>query len=367
MKNNKIYLVLLLAPFSLTGAGCFGSGNAEERPLPPGGVYVSKDRGANWTQIARYSGGGDITRVAPVKTAIDPFDTSKIYIASGKTGLLRFDAAAGAWTRVETPASSVLGLSIHPNNPNILYIYGNPQLITRRSKVWKSFDAGITWREVYTEPAAVRTSGINFFRRRAQPENITSMEINPARTEMILLGSSAGTLLSSRDGGTTWSKVRTFNQGILGIKPSPRGDQWFVLLQNGQLVRTSLDGQNFEEINIKTNTVSSGALLQSLQFFREDDRDILIAGTNHGLFRSQDNGNTWSVLPLPVSDRETVSVNAVAGFSPIVYAGSGYVFYASTDRGNRWKVFQFPITNSIRTLLIDPLNPNVVYAVFMPS
>jgi hypothetical protein len=69
----------------------------------------------------------------------------------------------------------------------------------------------------------------------------------------------------------------------------------------------------------------------------------LFAGTSDGLYRSTDNGQTWTI---DVLDSDWTSSMLVIGNN--VFAGTlGYGLYLSTDRGNHW----VPITNGIGTTI----------------
>ena len=363
MNINKIKFVVLLGAIALFGAGC--DRTPKTVIVPPGGVYVSRDGGQNWEQMSRYKGGLDITKVVPYKVVFDPYDTAKLYMAAGPSGLLHFDNATGEWDQVKTPIQSVSGVAIHPRNPNILFTFGNSATDPKRYKVWKSFDDGKNWTELYVDPV-VQTGGI--FNKKIAPGIITALEVDPTRPEILVVGSNSGALLTSSDGGATWSNAHSFSHGIAGVRVAPATGQWFVLLVNGQIA-TSLDaGKTFDVVNIKSGDTEAKSLL-AIQFVSEGNKTInILAGTERGIFNSTDDGKKWSVVPLPVSEKQSVSINAIAaGVGKTVYAGANYVLYTSRDGGIKWKVFQFPLTNAIRFLLTDPMNANTVYAVFNPA
>jgi photosystem II stability/assembly factor-like uncharacterized protein len=314
--------------------------------------------------MSNYTGGRNITQVTPLKVVIDPFNTKKLYMAGGSTGLLSFDAGKGEWNSIKTPTTAINGVLIHPRNPNILFIFGNPQLIPQRSKIWKSFDGGINWAEIYSDPI-VKTGGV--FSSKNVPANITSLDIDPSRPEILLAGSSSGALLISRDSGATWNNAHSFNYGIAGIKAAPNGNSWWVLLQNGILANSTDDGQTFTAISVKNQDVSASAVL-AVQFAENNDKELkILAGTDRGVFQSTNTGKTWFSVSMPISNKQSVSVNAIALGNGEIYAGSGFVFYSSKANGTKWKVYQFPILNSIRFLVTDPENPNTLYAFFSPA
>lgn len=363
MNIDFLRVALLLGAVALFGAGC---GNASKTVVvPPGGVYVSKDGGQNWTQMSKYKGGLDITKVTPFKIVFDPYDTAKLYMASGPSGLLHFDNITAEWDQVKTPVQSVNGVAVHPRNPNILFVFGNAATDPQRYKIWKSFDDGKTWAEIYVDPV-VKTGGI--LNTKVAPGIITAMEVDPTRPEILLAGSNSGALLMTGDGGATWSNAHSFAYGIAGVRVAPATGQWFVLLVNGQIFTSGDGGKTFSLLEIKNGDTVAKSLL-AIQFVSDGNKTKnILAGTDRGIFNSGDNGKNWSVVPLPVSEKQSVSINAIAaGAGKTVYAGANYVLYTSRDGGKKWRVYQFPLTNTIRFLLTDPKDANTVYAVFNPA
>lgn len=361
MQLKLIPFGLLAGSIVFFGAGC---GNSNKNlPIPSGGAYVSRNGGETWTQMSNFTGGLNITQVNPLKVIVDPFNTKKLYMASGTKGLLFFDAEKGEWNRIETPTTNINGILIHPRNPNILFVFGNSKLIPQRSKIWKSFDGGITWAEIYSDPI-VKTGGI--FSSKSVSANVTALDIDPSKPEILMAGSSSGALLISKDSGATWNNAHSFNYGVAGIKAAPNGNGWWILLQNGILANSSDEGQTFTAVSVKDGDVSAKSVL-AVQFTKNNDEELkILAGTDRGLFQSTNTGETWSSVKMPITDKQSVPVNTIAFNNGEIYAGSGFLLYSSKANGTKWKVYQFPILNSIRFLVTDPQDQNTLYAFFSP-
>lgn len=102
--------------------------------------------------------------------------------------------------------------------------------------------------------------------------------------------------------------------------------------------------------------------------------DIIYAGTaSGGLWKSTSGGIKWE----PIFDKEvTASIGAVAiqqSNPSVIWAGTGegnprnslnggYGIYKSIDGGKNWKAMGLEKTRHIHRIVIDPTNPNVVYA-----
>jgi photosystem II stability/assembly factor-like uncharacterized protein/PKD repeat protein len=160
----------------------------------------------------------------------------------------------------------------------------NPQIWycgTECGGVYKSTDAAQTWNYV--------TRGLNV-------EDISAIAVDPANADHVLF-SSAGEIWKSSDGGTSWNIT---------------GDA------------------SFQSLNI-----------QVYQFqWHPQNSQLIFAGTNEGLFRSDDSGNTWSQL----FSGECMSVEFKPNNAEVMYAlrfnGSTGIadFYKSTDGGSSFEI-----------------------------
>lgn len=363
-------LAILCSSIALIGAACTRRGGEGSSPLPSGGMYRSDDGGYAFEQKANFVSGGGITNVTPQEVLIDPFNASTLYMAAAGFGLLRTSNAGETWEQIKEPAATVTSVTVHPHNPNILYIAGTSEGATDRSKVWKTYDRGETWQELYAEAfgTAKIDRGIFQQRRRVAPAVMTVV-IDPTRPEVIYAGSSSGALIVSTDGGGTWSTRRSFTQGVSGLKLSPNAPgRLFVRLADGSLARSDDGGTTASLLTIRDTGARAGAVLAVYLPPASGTEDTVLVGTDAGLFRTRDRGETWERVPLPVSAQQHVPVTTVTESSDgTLWAGSNVNLYASADGGTTWRVQQFPFANRVRFLLADPKDPQRLYAFVLPA
>jgi photosystem II stability/assembly factor-like uncharacterized protein len=171
-----------------------------------GGLYKSIDGGDTWRQIKN----GLPDPVQQVDVTISPSNTNRIYATVGGSrgvSIYRSDDAGESWTRTSTdtrPAGRIGGgdlpvPKVDPKDPDVLY--------TTSTVTWRSADAGKTWTGIRGAPGG---------------DDYQNMWINPNNTDIILLVSDQGALVSTNR-GRTWSSW--YNQ--------PTAQLYHVVADNG--------------------------------------------------------------------------------------------------------------------------------------
>ena len=106
----------------------------------------------------------------------------------------------------------------------------------------------------------------------------------------------------------------------------------------------------------------------------ESNPEIMYVGTaSGGIWKSTSGGTTWK----PIFEKElTASIGAIAiqqSNPSVIWAGTGegnprnslnggFGIYKSLDAGKTWKAMGLEKTRHIHRVIIDPTNPNIVYA-----
>lgn len=104
-----------------------------------GDVYISTDRGDNWTNLNSDIGSVEFISIAPSNPNV-------IYV-SGKNGIVKKTINGGkAWTNIDLPILGfVKSIEVHPTNPSEVYIAYSGYL---NGRVFKSIDGGDTWTNI---------------------------------------------------------------------------------------------------------------------------------------------------------------------------------------------------------------------------
>ncbi|MFI5151188.1 MAG: WD40/YVTN/BNR-like repeat-containing protein [Bacteroidia bacterium] len=157
---------------------------------PGSGLYKSTDGGTTWKKLEKGLPSHK-DALGRIGFAIAPSDSKRLYAlvsaneASG--GFYRSDDAGESWTKLSSDirfwdrGDDFAELKVDPKNADIVY---NANVV-----VWKSLDGGKTWKDFRGAPG-----GDDYHR----------LWINPENTNIILLTSDQGAIITV-NGGETWS------------------------------------------------------------------------------------------------------------------------------------------------------------------
>jgi photosystem II stability/assembly factor-like uncharacterized protein len=290
-------------------------------------------RGMKYRSIGPFRGGRSLT------AAGIPGDPTTYYFGATGGGVWKSTDGANTWSPIfdRDGAPSIGSIAVAASDPNVVYvgtgeacIRGN---ISQGDGVWKSVDAGKSWKSVGLKDS----------------RSIGKVIVNPRNPDIVFvaaLGHPYGPntergVFRTTDGGKTWVKVlyKDENTGAIDV---------------------AFDPQN------------PNILFAALWEARRSPWSLSSGGPGSGIYRSTDAGATWKKLEehgLPKGPYGRIGL-AVAADSDRVYAiveaKDGGGFYRSEDGGDTWD-----LVNSSHSLLqrawyymhvtADPQDPNTVY------
>ncbi len=196
--------------------------------------------------------------------------------------------------------------------------------------------------------------------------DVRSLVIDPQDARRLYFGTIDGQIYTSSDGGEFWSRLNGFSRpGLLidHIIVDPRDSKSIYVAAHrhkepGGFFKTKDGGATWREAEIfKGEAIHS--VTQS-----PSNPDVLLAGTNRGIFRSGDAGDTWEQLPTSATPG-LINVESLAvdpRDDKVVYAGTWYLPYKTTDGGQTWNITKTGIIDDsdIFAIEIDQRNPDHV-------
>ena len=111
--------------------------------------------------------------------------------------------------------------------------------------------------------------------------------------------------------------------------------------------------------------------VRAIQLHPEDVR-VVLAGTQDGVYRSNDGGDNWASLALPGELRTVWSIAFDPGDADTVFVGvEGFAIWRTNDGGGSWEkldvpapggIPECPFATRVTRIAIDPNQPRHVYA-----
>ena len=207
--------------------------------------------------------------------------------------------------------------------------------------------------------------------------NVRSLAYDPSDPDRLMLGTSAGELFVSQDGGKTWSPLAHLGAGddlvIDHIVFDPTNTKtiyaagWGLYHDDeGDVFRSDDGGLTWNELK-----GAHGKSIRALAM-APSDHNVLVIGALDGVFRSQDAGATWTkmtpdnpqVLENNASLKNFVSVAIDPTNPDIVYAGTRHLAWKTSNGGQTWHNIKDGMLDDsdVFSIIVDPKTPSRVYA-----
>jgi len=276
-----------------------------------------------------------------------------------------------------------------PGQPNVFYI------AQVNGGIWKTDDYGRTWTPIFDD----------------QPTgSIGCIAVAPSDPTVIYAGSGEGLqrpdlsvgdgIYKSVDGGKTWEHLGLRDgQQIPQIAVDPRDANRILVAVAGHpyaaneergIFRSTDGGKTFEKVLYKDENVGGADVM-----FDPRNPDVAYAGlwearqgpwengawngTGGGVYKSKDNGKTWTQLKGGLPENIIQANIAIAPSAPNRLFASlalspGLVIYRSDDAGESWtRITTDPRPagriggGDLAVLRVDPKNPDIVYSASVVS
>jgi len=348
--KSKLYLPILLFAAAVLLSGCItiGSGaNKNNQVLNDGGIYRSTNKGNTWLQktlVPTASGKpasfGAFDAYALVR---DPSDNKALYLAAIGEGLIYSYDGAETWQRANTLGKmTIRSIAIDPSSKCVIYV-------SSTNKVYKTTDCSRSWTQVFydNDPRI----------------NMEAIAIDFKNPKIVFVGTSKGDVIRSLDSGDSWQPVERFKSRVLRVMISPHDNRlMFVATERNGLFRSADGGITWTALDQAMKQFKNSSSFKDLEFSGVSSSTLFYA-SSYGLLKSADNGTSWSAIELLTAEAGA-TINALAvdpKDDKLIYYVTNTTFYKTVDGGANWITKKLPTTRVGWTLLIDPVDTNIIY------
>lgn len=348
MKTKRIIILTSLVAVALLVSGCtikFGGGKTT---TIDGGIWKSIDSSKTWTQVVAVpSSSGKVASIANVdvrRLVFDPLDYNTIYLSTENEGVIYTNDAGASWNQFKQfSGSKIRAVAVDPNDKCNLYVLS-------ANKMYKSTDCGRFWNDVYVHQNA------EVF--------LTDMVIDYASSSVVFMATSAGEVLRSNDGGTSWATVTRVNNGVfLDLAMDAKNSKIvYAATQKSGVYKTTDGGNTWISLGAGLKTYSGSQEYKSLVIDPSTVGSLILV-SKFGMLRTLDGGANWEVIELLPSSKKTTIYSAAINpkNSNEIYYATRTTLVKSVDGGKTWSSQALPTSRSANKMIINPSSPAIIY------
>lgn len=251
--------------------------------------------------------------------AVDPEDPNIIYSESQHAGIVRFDRRSGETVDIQPqPEKTDEALKWNWDTPIIISPHSHTRLYIASQKVFRSDDRGDSWTEIspdltrkidrnqlkvmgriWSVDAVAKNASTSFY------GNIVSLNESPLKEGLLYVGTDDGLIQVTEDGGSNWRRIDKIsgipeNTYVSDVVPSQHdADTVYAAFNNHQMgdfkpyIMKSTDrGKSWSSIS--SNLPDRGSVWSLAEDYV--NKNLLFAGTEFGIFFSNDGGHKWIQL-----------------------------------------------------------------------
>lgn len=308
-------------------------------------VWFSRDRGASWNRP--YSESGLYLEARVWALSAHPARPGQV-LAGTDAGVFRWDPGRAHWDHLpsDLDALSVWALAQDPADPDVLLAGTQP------AGLWRSEDAGRTWRRLDV-PFAAECIFVHHPR-------VTQVAFAPETPGLVFAGVEIDGVWRSRDGGRSFA--RCTGAGLvsedvhgLAVVRGPRGQRLLATTNKGFCVSDD-DGERWAMRPLTSTWQYTRAVVPAA-----DGRTVFLTngdgppGSTGRLWRSMDAAETWQEVPLPGRLNSTPWCLATHPADPellFLCSNLGQLF-RSEDGGSTWQRLEREL-GEVRCVLWQP-------------
>ena len=338
-----------------------------------GGVWKTVDGGSKWFNVSDGYFGGSVGSVA-----VSESDPNVVYAGLGEKtvrgnvssnfGVWKSTDAGRSWRFIGLEDTRHIGrIRIHPTDPDTVYVaaMGDLWQSSEARGVYKSTDGGETWDKVLF--ANEDAGAVDLIFQPGNPRILYASTWNVNRSPHGFSSGGPGSdLWKSADSGATWTKLTDLPnmpdepRGIIGVTVSPANpDRVWALIeaQDGGVFRSDDAGETWEKINSDRALRSRAWYYTRIIADSQNEDKVYVMNVRYAV--STDGGNTFSLHTAPHGDHHDLWIDPYDNTRMIIADDGGA--QVTTDGGDSWSTYHNQPTMQFYRIATDDHFPYRIY------
>ncbi len=356
---------------SLTAAGIPGDPSTYYFGATGGGVWKSTDGANTWSYVFDKAGAPSIGSIAVAAS-----DSNVVYVGTGEAcirgnigqgdGVWKSVDAGKTWKNVGLKDSRAIGkVIVNPRNPDIVFVavLGHPYGPSAERGVFRTTDGGKTWGKVLFKDENTGAIDVAF-----DPENANILFASlweSRRTPWSLSSGGPGSgIYRSNDGGATWKKLDEHGlpagpYGRIGLAVGANSDRVYALIEakEGGLYRSDDGGDSWDLVNGSHGLVQRAWYYMHVIADPQDANTVYVADVE--FFKSTDGGRNFNKVKVPHGDNHGLWIDP-KNTKRMIASNDGGVT-VSLDGGKSWTREDNQPTAQFYHVITDTRTPYYVY------
>ena len=342
-----------------------------------GGIWKTDDYGRTWNPIFDDAPTGSIGDIA-----VSPSHPDILYAGTGEglhrpdlsvgDGVYRSDDGGKSWNHKGLPDIQQIGrIIVHPSNPEEVFVagLGHPYGPNAERGVFRSRNGGKTWEKVLYVNENTGAIQVEY-----DPNNPATLfaslwEHREGPWENGNFSGPNSGLYTSRDGGTTWSRVlnglpaAAQGLGRIGICFAPSNSRRMYATvdarEKGGIYRSNDGGSSWELVSTDRRTWGRGSDFAEIKVHPRNPDVVFIA--NIAAYKSTDGGKNWfAIKGAPGGDDyHRIWINPLQPEIMLYAADQGAV--VTVNGGKTWSSWYNQPTAQLYHVSTDNAFPYMVY------
>src|ERR1700687_1200691 len=366
----------LIGPFrggrSLTAAGIPGDPTTYYFGATGGGGWKSTDGANTWSPVFDKDGAPSIGSIA-----VSVSEPNVVYVGTGEAcirgnishgdGVWKSVDAGKSWKSVGLKDSRAIGkVIVNPRNPDVVFVaaLGHPFGPNAERGVFRTTDGGKTWDKVLYKDE--NTGAIDVAFDQQNPNILFASLWEARRTPWTLSSGGPGSgVYRSTDSGTTWKKLEEHGlpkgpYGRIGLAVAANSDRVYAIIEAkeaGGLYRSDDGGDTWDLVN------GSHGLFQRAWYYMHgvvdppDAHNAYVADVE--FFKSTDGGRNFNKIKVPHGDNHGLWIDP-KNTKRMIASNDGGVT-VSLDGGKSWTREDNQPTAQFYHVITDTRTPYYVY------